>query len=40
MPPNVDAAIAAARAAASYGYANTAEFIRHAESIRAGQRTK
>ena len=35
-PSNPDAAIASARLAASYGYPNTAEFIRQAESIRAG----
>jgi tetratricopeptide (TPR) repeat protein len=38
-PPNPDAAIASARTAATYGHPNTAEFIRQAESIRAGQAT-
>ena len=38
--PNPDAAIACARLAASHGYANTAEFIRQAESMKAGQPVK
>lgn len=40
MPPNPDAAIASARTAAVNGQPNTAEFIRQAESIRAGQATR
>ncbi|HEV8379360.1 MAG TPA: zinc-ribbon domain-containing protein [Tepidisphaeraceae bacterium] len=36
-PPNPDAAITSARLAATNGYPNTAEFIRQAESVRAGQ---
>ncbi len=39
-PPDPDAAIASARLAASNGYPNTAEFIRHAEAMRAGQGVK
>jgi len=35
-PSNPDAAIASARTAANYGYPNTQEFIRQAESVRAG----
>jgi tetratricopeptide (TPR) repeat protein len=40
MPPNPDAAIASARLAAAHGYPNTAEFIRQAEAVRAGQPLK
>jgi tetratricopeptide (TPR) repeat protein len=40
MPPNPDAAIASARLAATHGHPNTAEFIRQAESVRAGQPLK
>jgi tetratricopeptide (TPR) repeat protein len=40
LPPNPDAAIASARLAAANGYPNTAEFIRQAESIRAGRPVK
>ncbi len=39
-PPNADAAIASARQAAANGYPNTAEFIRQAEGVRAGQTVK
>ena len=40
VPPKPDAAIASARLAASNGYPNTAEFIRQAEAVRAGQPVK
>ncbi|HEV8605552.1 MAG TPA: zinc-ribbon domain-containing protein [Tepidisphaeraceae bacterium] len=38
-PPNPDAAIASARLAGANGYPNTADLIRQAESLRAGQPT-
>ena len=40
LPPNPDAAIAAARVAAAHGQPKTAEFIKQAESIRAQQAGK
>src|SRR2546421_6382901 len=39
-PPNPDAAIPSARLAAINGYPNTAQFIRQAEAVRAGQTVK
>jgi tetratricopeptide (TPR) repeat protein len=40
LPPNPDAAIASARLASTHGHPDTAEFIRHAESMRAGQASR